>query len=357
MNPRYQVFVSSTFTDLVEERHAVREAILQLGHFPAGMEIFPAADSTPWELIERIITESDYYVVIIGGRYGSVDEDGISFTEREYDLAKKLTKPILAFLHKDPEAIPSGKVEATARARRKLEAFKKKVMDKTFRHWTTPDELKSVTMFSLIEMIRTRPAHGWMRAGGPDVTEILARLADLQQRYDELARENAELRGQAGAPISRDLAGGDELVEIDLIYSMSNPVEKAKHRAKVSWNALFYGIAEELITASPKDEIKGALICTIAEQIWQTPLSDEMTKRTKPEDYNEFLRRTRVTDDSFTMVMLQFIALGVVEVSSIMKKRSDPNPGYGPQEFLEPVWKLTRSGLRAYLDKKVQHKG
>ena|GEM_PF-5898619 len=167
----------------------------------------------------------------------------------------------------------------------------------------------------------------------------------------------AGAEGQAGEPISRDLAGGDELVEIDLNYSMSDPVEKARHRAKVSWNALFYGIAGELITERPKYEIKQALICTIAAQVWQTPLSDEMTKRTKPKDYKEFLRRTDIADDSFTMVMLQFIALGVIEVSSIMKKRSDPGPVYGPQEFLEQVWKLTRSGLRAYLETKVQHKG
>lgn len=64
--PRYQVFVSSTFRDLQVERQCALDAILELNHFPAGMEIFPAADATPWELIERIIGDSDYYVLIIG---------------------------------------------------------------------------------------------------------------------------------------------------------------------------------------------------------------------------------------------------------------------------------------------------
>jgi hypothetical protein len=186
------------------------------------------------------------------------------------------------------------------------------------------------------------------RAGGPDVTEILTRLADLQQRHDELARENAELRGQADAPISRDLAGGDELVEIDFTYTMADPIEHVMYKTKLSWNALFYGIAEDLITERPSDKIEQALIHTITAQIWQTPLFDEMTKRTKPKDYKEFLRRTLITDDSFKMVMLQFIALGVVEVSSMLQ-----NSGYR----LEQVWKLTRSGLRAYLEKNAQRKG
>jgi hypothetical protein len=127
MQPRYQVFVSSTFRDLKEERQAAPDAILELNHFPAGMEIFPAANATPWELIERIIRESDYYVLIVGGKYGSTDEDGISYTENEYDSAVAQEKPILAFLHGNPDQIPAGKSEMEQPARERLAAFRAKV--------------------------------------------------------------------------------------------------------------------------------------------------------------------------------------------------------------------------------------
>ena len=96
MQPRYQIFVSSTFRDLREERQAALEAILELGHFPAGMETFPAADATPWELIKSIIADSDYYVLIVGAKYGSTGPDGISYTEMEFNLAVELGKPILS---------------------------------------------------------------------------------------------------------------------------------------------------------------------------------------------------------------------------------------------------------------------
>jgi hypothetical protein len=119
MLPRYQIFVSSTFRDVSDERQAVQEAILELNHFPAGMETFPAADSTPWELIESVIADSDYYILIIGGRYGSTGPEGISYTEMEYNLALKLQKPILAFLHAAPDMIPSGKSELNSEARKK----------------------------------------------------------------------------------------------------------------------------------------------------------------------------------------------------------------------------------------------
>lgn len=87
MNKRYQVFVSSTFADLQAERQAVTQALLSLDHFPAGMELFPASDEDAWTLIQSVIDDSDYYVIVIGGRYGSVDQEGVSYTEREFDYA------------------------------------------------------------------------------------------------------------------------------------------------------------------------------------------------------------------------------------------------------------------------------
>jgi hypothetical protein len=73
MDKRYQIFVSSTFADLQEERQAVMQALLSLEHFPAGMEAFPASDDDAWTLIQGVIDDSDYYVLVIGGRYGSTN--------------------------------------------------------------------------------------------------------------------------------------------------------------------------------------------------------------------------------------------------------------------------------------------
>jgi len=44
MSAKYQVFVSSTFQDLSDERELVIKAILEMGHIPVGMEMFSAAD-------------------------------------------------------------------------------------------------------------------------------------------------------------------------------------------------------------------------------------------------------------------------------------------------------------------------
>ena len=66
----YQVFVSSTYEDLREERQQATQTVLETSCFPSGMELFPASDDTQWELIKRVIQESDYYIVIVAGRCG-----------------------------------------------------------------------------------------------------------------------------------------------------------------------------------------------------------------------------------------------------------------------------------------------
>lgn len=81
MDKRYQVFISSTYADLKEERSKVMQTIMSLNCIPAGMELFPASNDEQFEFIKRVIDDCDYYILIVGGRYGSLSEDGISYTE------------------------------------------------------------------------------------------------------------------------------------------------------------------------------------------------------------------------------------------------------------------------------------
>src|SRR5262249_47512859 len=111
LNRRYQVFVSSTFTDLKDERQHVMQALLKTLCIPTGMELFPASNAEQWRVIERVIDDCDYFIVIVAGKYGTADETtGLSFTEREFDFAVKIGKPILAFYHRNLSALRSDHV-------------------------------------------------------------------------------------------------------------------------------------------------------------------------------------------------------------------------------------------------------
>jgi hypothetical protein len=101
----YSVFVSSTYEDLREERAEVQKALLKLHCLPIGMEIFGSADEETWEFIKRQVAECDYYVVVIADRYGSTAADGLSYTEKEYDYAREITKPVLGGSSRCPRLI------------------------------------------------------------------------------------------------------------------------------------------------------------------------------------------------------------------------------------------------------------
>ena len=125
MDKKYQVFVSSTYQDMVEERKVVTQALLKLDCIPVGMELFPAADESQWEYIRKVIDESDYYVVLIRGRYGSLSAHGKSYTEEEYLYAiENDENPVLAFLHVDPDQLPVNKTERDLEFSNKLNSFR-----------------------------------------------------------------------------------------------------------------------------------------------------------------------------------------------------------------------------------------
>ncbi|MDR1994831.1 DUF4062 domain-containing protein [Azonexus sp.] len=189
MHKKYQVFVSSTYQDLREEREQVIKAVLEMGHIPVGMEMFSAADEEQWKIITRQIDESDYYVLISAHRYGSVAPDGISYTEKEYDYAVTHGIPVLGFIIDDDAPWPKNKHEEEPAKQRKLAEFKKKVKTRLVQFWKNKDDLHARVSISLTKATTAYPRTGWARADevvGPEVTRELTRLS----------AENASLRAE-----------------------------------------------------------------------------------------------------------------------------------------------------------------
>src|SRR5260370_34331354 len=105
MDKRYQVFVSSTYADLKEERRRVIQAVIEMDCIPAGMELFPAADEEQFQFIKRVIDDCDYYLLIIGGRYWATNAEGISYTEKEYDYSVSRGHKDNCLIHENPDHV------------------------------------------------------------------------------------------------------------------------------------------------------------------------------------------------------------------------------------------------------------
>jgi len=188
-NRRYQVFVSSTYIDLLDERQQVMHALLESNCIPSGMELFPAANTSQWNLIKQVIDECDYYVVIVAGKYGSIGPDGISYTEMEYDYALSRGKPILGFFHSDIKKLPGDRLEDSDAARRKLAMFTEKVRQRICRSWKSPEGLASSLKTAISHAIQADPKPGWVRGGAVPTWDM---VETLEKRIVELEEKNGD---------------------------------------------------------------------------------------------------------------------------------------------------------------------
>ncbi len=202
MTKRFQIFVSSTFSDLQEERRQALFAILGLDCIPVGMEVFPAADEDPLKHIRRLIDDSDYYVLILGSRYGSLfTRSGLSFTEEEFRYAVQRRIPILSFFQEKQSICAEGQREEKPEMQLKLDAFRELVrsQDKLFQKFSSPADLAAKIVQSLHFEFERRPGIGWIRGVRPAAGELQL-LPEHLQRIENLQEDGTSFTFHLGFP-------------------------------------------------------------------------------------------------------------------------------------------------------------
>lgn len=126
----FKVFVSSTYTDMRPYRDAIRTATIKAGCVPCGMEYFGAEAIPPLEVCFRELADSHIYICAIGMRYGSIDkETGKSYTQLEFEKARELGIPTLAFLVDENRVSFKVSEFDTGLAAEKLAEFKKTIKE------------------------------------------------------------------------------------------------------------------------------------------------------------------------------------------------------------------------------------
>ena len=156
---RYQVFISSTFTDLKDVRSEVEKTLYQTGYIPVGMECFGAQNKDVTETIKKYLKGTDLAVFLIAGRYGSTNAKGVSFTESEYDYIREQGIPVLVFIRND-NYIPISACERGQENKRKLGKFKEKLRkNHHVVEWTTTEDLIKQLLRSLMA---TKLQSGWI---------------------------------------------------------------------------------------------------------------------------------------------------------------------------------------------------
>jgi len=333
MEKRYQVFVSSTYSDLLDERKQVLQALMEMDCIPAGMELFPAIDEQQWEFIKRVIDDCDYYLLIIGGRYGSTTPDGISYTEKEFDYAIQIGLKVTVLVHGSPDEIPFAKSEQNSDLREHLLRFKEKAMTgRLVKFWRTQEELPGLVALSLTKAIKTYPAVGWVRADSIASEEILSEINELRKQNAELQKrlENSEVQLK---PAIIDLASLDDTTVFHGTYKTQIIGYQPKthdFECNISWRKVFSIISPYLIEHPADITVKTKL----AEY-----LRDEATGN--KQGYGE-----KIDEQEFKTLSLQLTAHGLVDIRFLKTDKGG----------MALFWFLTKKGNQVMIEARVVRK-
>lgn len=300
MNKKLQVFISSTYTDLIGERQAAVEAVLLAKHIPAGMELFSAGDASQWEVIKEWICESDAYLLILGARYGSVEsKSGLSYTELEYDFAVAAGMPYFAVVlddsaitHKRASGCISADDEKSAE---QLAAFRKKVLSKASKFVGDNSQIKLCVLQSLHEIEKRSGLVGWVR---PDNTES---IAPLIKQLSVLSADNTRLRdeltnSQKKAP-AVDPAALDETITVTVESKHKGYATWHTKQTQVTWRSLFGCIAIKLLAPTNDDTLNRQVACYLGSF--------------SPDEWNP---EVRVLETDWEAIKAQFLRLDFVKI-------------------------------------------
>ncbi|KAJ9432430.1 DUF4062 domain-containing protein [Pantoea sp. YR343] len=298
MDKRYQVFVSSTFKDLENERNAVFKTLMEMDCIPAGMELFPAIDEEQWEFIKKIIDDCDYYLLIIAGRYGTTTPEGKSYTEMEFDYAIEKGKRAVVLVHSDLESLPVSKSEPDPVARKKLEEFIDRAADGRLRKtWSNTDDLAGKVSISLQKTIKTYPAVGWVRADRIATEDSLNELIKAKEEIDTLRKTILEIREtQPSNFYGEDLANLEDHHTIQYMeFSKEDFTITRNNKISINLGMIYDKIAPKADEGCSESSI-GIEVSNIIYSLLD----------------NNSINVTAFSDDIITLRM-HFIALGLIE--------------------------------------------
>lgn len=347
MDKRYQVFLSSTFADLKDERKEVLSALQKAGYFVAGMELFPSDDDESWEVIKRVIDQSDYYVLVVGGRYGSIGSCGKSFTEMEHEYARKKGLPILPFLHGDPASLPNKHVESVHGE--KLKLFIKNIEQlHTRRSWLTKHELATEVLASISQTVNLRPRVGWVRGDAAETNQVLIqRLEDLRTEHQGLREERDRLSERLKAldvdESEKRIAWGDDEVELAIRISHKNSDRSEDDVSfTTQWSRVFDLMAPQLI---------GWCSTFNATQRVASILAEEASRQVEE---NIELQFHGLTEESLSTIRNQFLALQLIFIE--IENRGTGSDSPISLMYSVELWRLSERGLREHSHKHARRR-
>lgn len=189
LDKRYQVFISTSGSEMQPERIILAQTLVGMGFFSWGLE-----QRTPLStaFARRQIDDCDYVVILLGSQYGEQSVSGVGYMHLEYIYAMTKQKPVIVFMHEDPASRDPALHDVKPELREKFQEFRKLLqseVDQVFSYRTLRD-LELAVRFNMPQMLERYPVLGWVR---PQSTQTLHDQIDgLKSKVEQLETESGK---------------------------------------------------------------------------------------------------------------------------------------------------------------------
>jgi len=184
LDKRYQVFISTSGSEMQPERIILSQTLVGMGFFSWGLE---QRNPLSTAFARRQIDDCDYVVILLGSQYGEQSVSGVGYMHLEYIYAVTKQKPIIVFMHDDPASRETSLHDAKAELREKFNDFRKLLqneVDQVFTYRSLRD-LEMAVRLNMPQMLERYPVTGWVRpqnaqALHDEIDQLKARIAQME---------------------------------------------------------------------------------------------------------------------------------------------------------------------------------
>ncbi|KAA8733225.1 DUF4062 domain-containing protein [Acinetobacter qingfengensis] len=162
-NKRYYVYLSSFFDDVKVERLKLENCLLNLDTFPWGLHERRSSLNTA--LVRRQIDDSDYVIVLLGGKYGDLSASGLSYLHLDFLYALNKQKIMISLVDMFPDKRSNQEQDQHPELIKKLDHFRQllKKDSQYYYEFKSTLDLESSMRRIFAQVVQTHPASGWIK--------------------------------------------------------------------------------------------------------------------------------------------------------------------------------------------------
>ncbi|ENU10181.1 DUF4062 domain-containing protein [Acinetobacter calcoaceticus] len=328
LDTRYQIFISTSGRDMQPERMVLSQTLVGMGFFAWGLEHRTPLTTT---LARRQIDECDYVILLLGSQYGEQAISGVSYLSLEYEYALSQAKPIIVFMHEQPENREIDLQETHPQIKDKFLAFRKKLLHEAEHifYFKTPRELELAVRLNIPLMVEQHMGQGWVPAHQAqqlqdEIRLLRSKILQLEQRVIEPSIQLNEVEPQ-------DVFA----FEYQIQAFQDGNFKELKRQRQMTWSQLLSVLAKRFETAMPEENFAACL--------------NEYLNQAGLEDARQELPRAHA------VACAQINHKALFRIKNQMQSQGWIVPTQTEQSY--GLWKLTTKAQKILLSYKWNHRG